>query len=313
MRAIKIMEMKTVSVIHSIYGNFDRKRLELSIFYASRQKAVEIELIVSEQNTSSQLQELCQKHDIKLVYSRPELRCGVPFFSPGLIRNHALIEATSEYIYTNDSDIIFPDPYYLCNLVKYSERVGKSVYWPPMMRIDIHSFDAFYEANVNYDSDYALALLTKLNNYVLGIGQPPFDVNVSYKDGEKLVIGEENYRMYKSCPEMKGMEPTIWNPVFHRGGTLAKALELRKLGGYSPHYEAWGYEDTDIHWKIREKFGIKRVPDEDKYKVYHLDHPKPYFDQFLFKNNYSKFNARKEKGIDTCIKEDLHHYLEICK
>ncbi|MFT4308623.1 MAG: galactosyltransferase-related protein [Candidatus Woesearchaeota archaeon] len=92
--------------------------------------------------------------------------------------------------------------------------------------------------------------------------------------------------------------------LFTPGGTFASARELRAVAGYSERYQVWGFEDADLQWKLDEAFGTNGIPDKERLRVLHLDHPKGYFDINASEQNKSILAERKRRGIAYAVAED---------
>lgn len=93
-----------LSVVVPVYGQFDLARAEISVQSILSQHGIDYEIIVSEQGETPRFPNIKGvKHIFKYHKPKPELSD----FNPGNVRNEAILQATGEFVYTNDADIVF--------------------------------------------------------------------------------------------------------------------------------------------------------------------------------------------------------------
>lgn len=94
-------------------------------------------------------------------------------------------------------------------------------------------------------------------------------------------------------------------PFVHAGTTFAKREIFEEIGGYSEDYVGYGWEDSDIQWKLEQKIGMTKIKG---LTVTHLDHKRSYFEQEQFKQNKKKFFRRVREGVVKAIENDIKNY-----
>ncbi|KKQ16556.1 MAG: hypothetical protein US31_C0030G0005 [Berkelbacteria bacterium GW2011_GWA1_36_9] len=132
-----------ISVIFPIYGTFDQNRLLLAIQSAQNQREVDVEIIVSEHGDTPKLQSKLDS-SVKYIFTKHLIKKGANNFNPGKIRNDGVNISHGEYVYTNDSDVIFMNPLFLWNCKRLLEKDEKlSLFRPRMRRLPIEDFETF--------------------------------------------------------------------------------------------------------------------------------------------------------------------------
>lgn len=300
---------KTISITHAIYGQFDERRLLLSIQSIQCTAHPLIEIIVAEQNTIPKFSDYAKKLGVKYNFSRPKKINGNPLFNPGEIRNNALKLATGNYIYTNDSDVVFPNKDFFGDIINLMDDMGNTAFQRPQMtRLIKESFESFYDSCSKVGIEEAINQLYKISDYEMSTEQRQSNLKIVNRRGTIFTIDNDDFERYMNTPSLKGHEPTIWHASMHCGGTFAKKEQIEAVKGYSTAYKTWGFEDSDIQWKLSQIFPMEFFPNEEKYKVMHLDHPKGYFDAKAAKMNENTFNARKLAGINKAIEHDSKYF-----
>ena len=82
-----------------------------------------------------------------------------------------------------------------------------------------------------------------------------------------------------------------------------KHLDL--VGAYCERFINWGCEDSDLQWKLGERFSLQFIPNEARFEVIHLDHPKLYFSKEAWKRNEAIADCRKRQGAYISIAQDM--------
>lgn len=296
----------TVAVTFSIYGNFDLNRLKFSIMSLSRQDYSPLELIVSEQNDFPKFEKESKKLGIKYIFSKNPQGEEV-IYNPGKIRNQALNEVTSEYVYTNDSDIVFMYPNYLKKLVNLMESDKNLILQkPPMRRLLLNSFDSFKDGVDKEGMENTLNNLIFPNYYVATSNKNENAALVvrTNSDGRTYTIKASDFLEYLSNEDLKGLEPTVWFDIVHPGGIFARSSQIKSVEGYCEEYRTWGQEDYDLQWKLGELYNLQDISDNEEFRVLHFDHKKNYFSKRNHLNNQEIYFKRMNQGIKRVIEFD---------
>ena len=270
-----------ISVTYTLYDEFDSRRLMVALRYLGKQKMVGLEaVIVNATGTQLPLPEFCKQIMVKESLSKKNL---------GIIRNTALKNCSGTYIYTSDSDIVFFDPLFLKKLIPFQNGSNKALKKVDALRLPIEEFDDFYS---QIESDMEPTL--KFSEYSVSLNNNfPFEVKI--------------IDSYKFTQRLNGKDSM---PFVHAGTTFGKRGMFEGIGGYSEEYGVYGWEDSDIQWKLEEKNGMKKI---ENLKVIHLDHEKSYFDREIFEKNKRIFFKRTRESVDKAIKLDLDNYSKIIK
>ena len=287
-----------ITVCISIYGSYDVRRLKASIMSLLKQDP-QPNIIVSEQNTGpSDFADIPSVDHIFVQHTEEK-------YNPGEVRNRALKNSSTKYLYLTDADLLFPNRTYLQDLSVRSE--DQTLIHPPMRRIILPAAEKFLnEMDRNGDVAEEMKRLKTDREYIAYYDSPP-ELKIIDRQ-RKYTIDVKTFEKYKKSSELKGFEPTIFYDVSHIGGIFSTKEKLESVGGYSDAYLTWGYEDTDLQAKLATVGSVIPIPRERKFEVWHLDHDKSYFDPIQGKANEEKFSHRS-KNINQAIQEDLCNYL----
>ncbi len=300
------VEKGLVSVVFPIYGSFDVKRLLSSIASVRMQRDVECEIVVSEQGESPRVKSLL---DDSIRYTFKHFLGDNLKFNSGEIRNDAIALSHGEYVYTNDSDVVFQNPYFLSKSVKLlASDEGLVMYRPPMRRLPIDNFEEFYKRVSQQGIQRALDSLNRSREFLATTDDIKRDLKVVARSTEEYLkvftASMEDFNRYILDPSLKGKEPTIWSENLHCGGNFFRRKHLDMVGGYAEKFFVWGCEDSDLQWKFGKCFNLQFYPKIEEFTVLHLDHPKGYFSPENWARNEEISRLRKKRGIYSCILED---------
>ena len=300
-----------ISVIVPLYGNFDERRTLLSVQSILNQKNIDLEVVISEQGISPKLGSL---FDSKIKYTfKPHNQEASGDFNPGMIRNIAVAESNGEFLYTNDGDIIFLNPNYLNLCLDQLNKNSRLAFKKPLMRrLPLDNFEEFWNRVQQNGIESAICSLDLSQEYLATIDGILRELKVVRKNTPEQVkvftASMENFRRYLADPSLKGKEPTMWSENLHCGGNFFRRQQFESVGGYCSLFLNWGCEDSDLQWKIGEKYGLEFFPTKKEFEVLHLDHPKGYFSPEKWKMNEAIENERKRRGIDQVIAEDKNEF-----
>ncbi len=268
-----------VSVTYTIYGNFDFKRLKTILFYLAKQKEVSFEaIVVNATEKKYNLPSFCKQIFIDKSIAKKNL---------GLIRNIALKNCSGKYVYTCDADIVFIDKLFLKKLIKLQNETNTALKKVGIFRLPKEEFNSFYNMIEE-------GIEPKLNESNLSVSL--FD-NFPFKI--KLI---EKYAFSQRIDEDDKM------PLVHAGCIFGKKEMFENVGGYSEKYVGYGWEDSDLQWKIEEINGIRKIKD---LKVLHLDHERGYFNKTQFEKNKKLFFKRVKEGVNKAINYDLDNFVKL--
>lgn len=294
----------TFSCIIPAYNSFDSRRVRLTVDSVLAQDGRGTEAVVVECNKTPELEDLGHLQGVKYVFVPAETS-----FNTGTIRNLGVLASTRPFLYLSDGDIVLQKSGFLSDageaLLRDSELVLRR---PPMRRLVIDSFEAFWGHRQRSSLRSAMDLLDTSSRYAATLGTPaPSFKLVSRPDGkpyEAWTTTPELYALYKSCPSLKTSIPVIFCGTRHWGGVALRREHFDVVGGYAPTFEGWGNEDTDLQWKLGECFRMEVFPDEPRYEVLHLDHERPYFKPENWMRNRSLASARTELGLAAVVERD---------
>ena len=309
---IQFKKLPEVSVIFSIYGNFDKRRLIISLNSLSIQEGIRIEPIVIESNLRPKFKREAEKLKIKYFFMKHKINSE---YDPGEIRNFGAKMASGEFLYLNDSDIIFRDKFFLKNSInKIRKNENLAYYRPPMRKLLINYFEDFYKIFVKSGIRLSIDKLYFSQKYLAKLDKKKYNLKVAIPPGkegvEEFIAHMGDYIKYKKNPSLKKLAPLFFSGTRHWGGTLIRKKQFEFLGGYHEGFKNWGCEDTDLQWKIENYFELKFFPKNKKYEVIHLDHQKEYFSSSMLKTNKKEEGKRKINGIINSIMEDRKKYFE---
>ncbi len=297
-----------ISVLIPIYGEFDINRAILSIESIRSQKGIKLEIVVSEQGISPKFQSIIPK-GIKYIFTEFIPSKDISDFNPGIVRNIAYGKSTGEFIYTNDADILFFDEYFLqkgISLLEHAQTLA--LHRPPMRRIPIENFHTFYNHYKKYNIRKSINNLDISQAFLATMDGLKRKLKVVKKDGEyyekTFTTSSCEFERYINNKSLLGEEPTIWTENLHCGGNLLRRVHFEEIGGYCEEFINWGGEDSDLQWKLMEKYNLKFFPDTIDFNVLHLDHERGYFSSKMWKRNEAIEIERKINGIDNAIRND---------
>lgn len=296
-----------ISVIIPLYGNFDERRTELSILSILDQKNVDLEIVVSEQGVEPKLKGIRDSR-IRYLFKYHDKSVSGDF-NPGRIRNIAARESAGEFLYTNDGDIVLLNTNYLrlC-LDKLNKNPSLAFRRPVMRRLPLENFEEFQTRVKKYGIAKAIASLDLTQDYLATTDGIFRELKVVRKDNDDyqkiFTTSMENFRRYLEDKSIRGKEPIIWTENLHCGGNFLRRQQFETIGGYCSLFLNWGCEDSDLQWKVGEKYELDFFPKEKGFEVLHLDHPRDYFSSEMWKINEVIGAERKAKGIESAILVD---------
>lgn len=305
-----------VSVVIPIYGNFDVKRALISIDAIKMQKGVEVEIVVSEQGEKRRFPDV---EGVKHIFTYHKPQPNLSNFNPGQVRNIAIANSTKDFIYTNDADIVFSDPYYLKKSLKVlKENPNKVLFRSFMRRLPLDNFETF---NLWYDSEgieKSLKRLVKNQEFLVKTDPKYREMKVfekiskeaKYKKTFTSLIEDFNEYVKKGLGSEDNLNfwPVYWNENRHCGANMFRRSHFMNVGGYCEKFINWGCEDSDLQWKFREIYDLEFFPQE--LEVIHLDHPKGYVSPKMWGLNEETSAKRKAEGVSLTIEFDKKHFGE---
>ncbi|MCF7866212.1 glycosyltransferase [Candidatus Woesearchaeota archaeon] len=301
------MKNSKVSVIFPLYGTFDISRAYVVIDAVLAQEDVNVEVVVSEQGPKSRFKPSSKK--IKHIFNQHIPSEDLSNYNPGLIRNIGIKNSEGEFIYTNDSDILFTNPKYLSSLVNLmNEKPDLALFKPEMRRFPIQEFEMLHTMFEKEGIKHTIHSLIKTEEYITTISGRDYPIKIVTRPGrtyEKVYTAFiEKFQEYRSGDHLLGKEPLIFLENLHVGGNFFRRSQIDHVNGYCEDYINWGCEDSDLQWKIMHFFDLQRIPRGEDLDVLHLDHPKGYFNSEAWKKNEVRFKERREKGVEYCLAHD---------
>lgn len=298
-----------ISVVLPFYGSFDKKRIEVTVNSLQLQENVDLEIILSEQGPQPVLDfKGMNAPNVTHVFSHHEPSNDVSDYSPGQVRNIGIAHSSGEFVYTNDADICFLNPNYLSSLTSLlKEQPEMSLRHPRMKRLPLVEFDNFYEFIQKTDLSSAIKHLHHPSPYIAtisGKNVPMKIVDRLKEHGKVFTAPQDLFNSYLAEDTWKGKEPMIFLEDKHIGGNIVRKKHLEEVCGYTHEYLNWGCEDSDLQWKLEEIFTNRVIPQKQEFEVLHLDHPKGYFEESLWRRNEKRFLERKENGIIDALEID---------
>ena len=300
----------SISVVIPLYGDFDIKRSLISIKSIKMQRDVETEIIVSEQGEKRRFPEV---EGVKHVFTYYKSKSALSNFNPGKIRNIAILNSTKDFIYTNDADVIFPDPYYLRKVLTILKKNPNKVLFRPFMRrLPLDNFDEFNSWCGSLGFEKAIKKLIINQKFLVKTSPKYQKMKIFEKDSQEAGYRKtftsliEDYKKY--VEERLGSDndlnfwPVYWNEDRHCGANFFRRIHFMNTGGYCEKFINWGCEDSDLQWKFRETYDLDFFPPE--LEVIHLDHPKGYVSPRMWVLNEKKSSKRKKNGLKLAIEFD---------
>lgn len=297
-----------VSVVVPVYGQFDLARTSISIESILAQRDINYEVIISEQGENRRFPEIV---GVRYVFKYHKPQHDLSDFNPGTVRNKAIAIASGEFVYTNDADIVFLDPYYLANCISaIRENTNRIFSRPFMRRLPIGEFNEFERRVQKLGIDKAVGSLDLSQEYLATLNGKQRKIRIFEKDNiyrKTFTAFEEDFQRYVADEKNKGKEPMFWNENRHCGGNLFRMEQFINVGGYSEEFINWGCEDSDLQWKLSEMYDLQFFP--ANLEVLHLDHPKGYFSPEMWKRNEEISRRRVKDGILKSIEIDRRNRL----
>lgn len=294
-----------ISVVIPIYGDFDSKRLELVLKACKNQKGIDLEAVVSEQNLEPQFEAVARKLEVTYVHTLPELaEDKTPLFNTGLVRNEGVQVSSGNFLYLTDADIVFIDKEYLLHLTRLSKESNFTLIKPPMVRLLKPSFEKFYWSVQHLGVTSALLQLD-LSGYVTYIGPNNSKLRIIQRKNRTLTISEDFFEKFKADSSLRLLAPTLFYDTAHIGGIFVPRQRFDSVVGYCERFYKWGYEDSDLQWKLAQIASIEEIPSQARFKVLHLDHPKSYFCPEQNEINRTIAEVRMQEQILEIIRKDL--------
>lgn len=296
-----------ISVIIPIYGDFDSKRLQLVLKACKRQKGINLEFVVSEQNLKPQFEAIAKEMNVTYTYASIESQeNGKVLFNTGLVRNEGIRISSGDFLYLTDADIIFIDEEYLLHLTRLSKELNSTLTKPPMIRLLEPSFEDFYESVQQRGITYALSQLD-LSGQVTSIEPIDYQLRTIQRKDRTLTISEDLFERFKKDSSLRPLAPTLFYDTAHLGGIFVSRQKFDSVVGYCERFYTWGYEDSDLQWKLAQIAAIEEIPSKVRFKVLHLDHPKSYFCPEQNEINRAIAEARMQEPILEVIRSDLEY------
>lgn len=282
--------MKKISIIYSIFGNFDVQRLHLALLSALEQDYPNKEILVIEINKKKTFTNFDSR--INHVFIRGS---NMNF---GEIRNIGIQKAKGDFVYINDADIIFLDKKFISSLEKEYRKDKCALIRPPRIRLLEKDFEKFY--SVAKDDIYTTIAKLHRDTYVASLSKRlPKIYHFKFLKNE----------FTSDCPNKQVHEVSKWDVMTHYGAIFASKTQLKKAHYYSPGYIGWGNEDGDLQWKLKETSGTRVIPKRKVFTVLHLDHKKGYFNMENFDLNEAIYHYRQhEIGYKKSIALDKKNF-----
>ncbi|MCK5625208.1 hypothetical protein KAI04_05225 [Candidatus Pacearchaeota archaeon] len=307
----KTNHRESISLAIPFYGEFKKDRIKLILDSMNLQKGVSLEVVVVEQSENPSL----KKEDLPSIanyFHIPISNKKGDFFCPGIVRNVAVSKCKNKIVYSSDGDIIFQNPYFFKESIELLRKLkGSILLRPPVRRLPIECFSEFKEKAEYKSIKSALERLDKSKPYIATTDSNKVTMKIfkKFESGriKTFLYTEKDYENYKK-KSVKGYEPFYSTLEIHAGGTLMLKNQFEKVGGFCLRFAGWGCQDADLQWKLKESFGFLQFPNENKFEVLHLDHPKSYFSKDRWMKNREIQQSRRGAGIESSISEDLVKY-----
>lgn len=289
--------MNGVSVVIPIFGEAHQDRLPATIDSVLAQRNVDREVIISEQGASPRWERVAQRLDVEYVFSRSDGNAGKA-------RNEGLKRATKEFTYFNDADIVFLNGLHLHVLSAAIGR-GQVLIRTAMRRMLREEVPAFLELHADYGIEGALSCVILRGKYQATLSESSPHLEEVEFDHRHFTSTPDALAAYRNDPDLQGYENFLWQRTAHCGMTFGRTADFRSVGGYSSDYPVCAYEDSDFQWKLRSRFDVREIGDWTDLSVLHLDHDLSYRTPQSEAANKAIFVARKERGAESCIEEDV--------
>lgn len=128
-----------LSIAINLYDYTNYKQLD-AVLCSIRKQTLPTEIILSEQfyqiEPNNKVVALAKKYKCKYILSRTEKNSKGLVFSLGKMRNIAASVCDTPYIYFSDADVIFLEPQYFENIIKFMrENKNIALFHPLMFRL----------------------------------------------------------------------------------------------------------------------------------------------------------------------------------
>lgn len=296
-----------VSVVIPIFGTVHTERLFAGIDSLLLQTNVSLEIIISEQTTGSGIALRQRFPSIVHILSRPNIGKKGEEYNVGVARNIGLKHARGKYVYFNDADIIFFDPTYIYQLLQEITS-GEILIRPPMWRMMQEEVPRFLDLYQSEGLKIALTNIVYKENYLASFSDSVITLKlVSFHD-RIFSATPEQLREYETNSSLHGQENLLWQRIVHCGGILGRRKDIESIGGYATCYPVCVYEDSDLQWKLQERFIVREISNDTTYAVMHLDHDLRYRSVLQENENKNVFEKRKSRGVDFAIQKDILNF-----
>lgn len=291
-----------VSIVIPVWGEIVPNNILSILESFKNQKEINVEIIVSEYN----LEPLCSNYldeSVKYVFNQITTE-DLNSIKRGEIRNHGALLATGEFLFTCDCDIIMLNEYFLKDSVKFlNENPWSCIHRPVVSRLPKEDVQTFHKKvqtegfrktvdSIQLTNDEIVATFDGIERDL--IIPPELGWTTIFRDDYEKYMAEEATidRLHEvTC----GRD--------HQGSMMVRAEQFDIVGGYSDRYQAWGWEDIDIQWKLARLFNLRYYFNYHPFKVMHLDHDRSVNTELLH-SNIKCYNNRKNKGIYHSVIED---------
>ncbi len=302
------MNNDLISVIIPVFKGFDNSRVLIAIDSLKSQRDVNIEIVVAEQSDEPSLADTRGITYVSVDPTKINNRHSIP----GMVRNLAVRSSFGNYVYNSDGDIVFPNNrffYEILELIKTGKDIA--LYRPPMRRLPLSEFDYF---RANWEKNGIENAVNGLDMTEKFIAKSPGSKSriKSFRKKESgkiktFLCTDEDYDEYMDVKNGKGTEPRFFTLDVHAGGTFMERRHFDQVGGFCEKFVAWGCHDADIQWKLRGILNLIEFPKDKEYEVLHLDHPRGYFDEEIWKINRALQQSRRERDVRGVIAEDVRY------
>src|SRR3989344_4684629 len=312
---VKENKNEVISIIVPMYGEMDISRLETFLVSTKQQKDVHMEVILAEQTFDVERYiDIAKKYGVTYVCDHVDENVNGKHFNPGRIRNVGIEKSTGHFIYAADSDVVYPDLYYMSKVVSILKDYPDTfLVWPKMKHLLIENQTTLHKDFLNnpeWDSmaknfikhgKWAVEYIT--DNITKHEAIPFREMMIGDR---RMIIREKDYIDYSNnLDKFRGWDPVWLMSCRHDGAIAARRTHIDIVGGYSEAFYRWGYEDFDLQWKLSELFCQISLENISDFETIHLDHNKGWFDKLLFERNSGIHWQRREKGIAVAIIFDV--------
>ncbi len=298
-----------VSVVIPIFGDFDLGRLSVVIDSVKAQEGIRAEIVVSEQAFESRLDVLKSKTRITHVLVSPEIKNGKPAYNAGKARNVGMRVTCADYVYFNDADIVFHQKDFLSSL--WGEiKEGEILIRPAMRRMLVDEVADFLKLRADRGWEYAASKIRLNLEYLATLADNHEPLQTVIFNDRIFTSTAFVLKKYEADLSLRGNENLIWQRIVHCGAIFGKKADIESVGGYSCDYPVCVYEDSDLQWKLGEKFKVRQLGENRLYEVIHLDHAMPYRSKEHEVANKVIFERRKKAGVKKAIGRDQISFLQ---